>query len=220
MFNQSESQQADATNKLLHLSPDELEDVLIQARKNSLRDATLFTVAYVHGLRASEAVAVRLADLDWQSEQLTIARKKRSLVTTQAIERHPGRPHLDERRLLKDYIKSRQSDGSSFLFVGQKGSSERGGLLPETATHLFVKYCKLASEERVRAGKAPIARSCWNFRILKHSRGTHMMMANANPWNIKTQLGHRHFSSTQVYIHGSQKLANAEAARVSMEIFS
>jgi site-specific recombinase XerD len=117
---------------------------------------------------------------------------------------------------LRDYIKSRINYGSSYLFVSQKGSA----MLPTTATALFVKYCQLASEERVRNGKAPIARSCWNFKILKHSRGTHMVMGNANPYLIKQQLGHMHFSSTQVYLHGSQKQANPAAAQVSMEVFS
>ena len=66
---------------------------------------------------------------------------------------------------LKAWLKVRKADGSDFLFVSQKG----GALRPETATHLFFKYCKMASEERVARGERPIARSCWNFKILKHS---------------------------------------------------
>lgn len=215
MFNQTESQQAQAANQMQFLQPDELEDVLIQARKHSLRDAALILCGYVHGLRASEAVSIRLTDINWQSETLTVARKKGSMLTTQALESHRGKPHLDQKRTIREYIKSRINDGSSFLFVSQKGSA----MLPTTATALFVKYCQLASKERVRNGKAPIARSCWNFKILKHSRGTHMVMGNANPYLIKQQLGHTHFSSTQVYLHGSQKQANAAAAQASMSVF-
>jgi integrase/recombinase XerC len=216
MFNQTESQQAQAANQMQFMQPDELEDVLIAARKHSLRDAALILCGYVHGLRASEAVAIKLTDINWQSETLTVARKKGSMLTTQALESHRGKPHLDQKRAIREYIKSRINDGSSFLFVSQKGSS----LLPTTATALFYKYCELASEERIRNGKTPIARSCWNFKILKHSRGTHMVTGNANPYLIKQQLGHTHFSSTQVYLHGSQKQANAAAAQVSMEVFS
>lgn len=215
MFTQNESQQANAANQMQFLQPDELEDVLIAARKHSLRDAALILCGYVHGLRASEAVSIRLSDINWQSETLTIQRKKGSMMTTQALESHRGKPHLDEKRSIRDYIKSRINDGSQFLFVSQKGSC----MLPTTATALFYKYCELASQERVANGKDPIAQSCWNFKILKHSRGTHMVMANANPYLIKQQLGHTHFSSTQVYLHGSQKQANAAAAQTSMEVF-
>src|SRR5207249_7289239 len=118
---------------------------------------------YVHGLRASEAVSIRLSDINWQSETLTVSRKKGSMLTTQALESHRGKPHLDQKRAIRDYLKSRINDGSQFLFVSQKGSC----MLPTTATALFYKYCELASAERVRNGKAPIARSCWNFKILK-----------------------------------------------------
>lgn len=51
------------------------------------------------------------------------------------------------------------NDGSSFLFVSQKGSA----MLPTTATALFVKYCQLASEDRIRDGKAPIAAGTLKF---------------------------------------------------------
>lgn len=215
MFNQTESQQAQAANQMEFLQPDELEDVVLAARKHSLRDAALILCGYVHGLRASEAVAIRLVDINWQSETLTVARKKGSMTTTQALESHRGKPHLDQKRTIREYLKERINDGSQYLFVSQKGSC----MLPTTATGLFYKYCEAASKQRGLDGKAPIARSCWNFKILKHSRGTHMVTANSNPYLIKQQLGHTHFSSTQVYLHGSQKQANAAAAQASMEVF-
>jgi type 1 fimbriae regulatory protein FimB len=215
MFNKNESQQVSASNNLQHLAPDELVDVLTAARQCSIRDWALFLVGYVHGLRASEAVNLRLGDIDWQAETLTVTRLKGSLKTTQAVERHRGRPLLSEYRALKEWLKVRKADGSDFLFVSQKG----GALRPETATHLFFKYCKMASEGRIARGERPIARSCWNFKILKHSCGTHMADGNANPYRIKMQLGHRSFNSTMVYLHGDQKLASEEAQRIRMQIF-
>jgi len=215
MFNPTESQQAQAANQMQFLQPDELEDILLEARKNSLRDAALILCGYVHGLRASEAVAIKLNDINWQSETLTVARKKGSMLTTQALESHRGKPHLDQKRTIREYLKERINDGSNVLFTSQKGNA----MLPTSLTGMFYKYCEAASRQRVLDGKQPIARSCWNFKILKHSRGTHMVMANSNPYLIKQQLGHTHFSSTQVYLHGSQKQANAAAAAASMEVF-
>jgi integrase len=130
-------------------------------------------------------------------------------------ERHRGRPVLSEYTALKEWLRVRKADGSDFLFVSQKG----GALRPETATHLFYKYCSMASDVRVARGERPIARSCWNFKILKHSCGTHMADGNANPYRIKMQLGHRSFNSTMVYLHGDQKLASEEAQRIRMQIF-
>jgi type 1 fimbriae regulatory protein FimB len=215
MFDNNGSRQGSLANHRQHLAPDELLAVLTAARERSIRDWAMFLVGYIHGLRASEAANIRLGDIDWQAETLTVTRLKGSLKTTQAIERHRGRPVLSEYKALREWLKIRNADGSDFLFVSQKG----GALRPETATHLFFKYCKIASEGRVARGERPIARSCWNFKILKHSCGTHMADGNANPYRIKMQLGHRSFNSTMVYLHGDQKLASEEAQRIRMQMF-
>ena len=215
MFDNNGSRQGSLANNRHHLAPDELLAVLVVAKEHSIRDWAMFLVGYIHGLRASEAVNLRLVDVDWQAETVTINRLKGSLKTTQAIERHRGRPVLSEYNALREWLKLRKADGSDFLFVSQKG----GALRPETATHLFLKYCKIASEERIGRGQRPIARTCWNFKILKHSCGTHMADGNANPYRIKMQLGHRSFNSTMVYLHGDQKLASEEAQRIRMQIF-
>ena len=133
MFANNESRQASQANDRHHLAPDELLAVLTAAKGRSIRDWALFLVGYIHGLRASEAVNIRLRDVDWQAETLSITRLKGSLKTTQAIERHRGRPVLSEYNALKEWLKIRKADGSDFLFVSQKG----GALRPETATHLF-----------------------------------------------------------------------------------
>jgi len=79
VFTKSESQRVSASNNLQHLSPDELVAVLTAAREFSIRDWAMFLVGYVHGLRASEAVNLRLGDIDWQAESLTVTRLKGSL---------------------------------------------------------------------------------------------------------------------------------------------
>jgi len=42
---------------------------------------------------------------------------------------------------------------------------------------------------------------------------------NVNLYRIKLILGHKSLSSTERYLHGSQKTAWAEVQRVSMEMF-
>jgi hypothetical protein len=51
------------------------------------------------------------------------------------------------------------------------------------------------------------------------SRGTSLAERGVNPYRIKLILGHKSISSTERYLHGSQKQAWAEAQRFSMEIF-
>jgi integrase len=92
VFDNHESRQGSLANDLHHLAPDELLAVLTVAKGRSIRDWALFLVGYIHGLRASEAVNLRLGDVDWQAETVAITRLKGSLKTTQAIERHRGRP--------------------------------------------------------------------------------------------------------------------------------
>jgi integrase len=220
MFNQTESTQANASNKLQHLAPDELLDILAVAKEHSVRDWCLILAGVTFGLRASEAVNIRLQDISWQAETLTVVRKKGSLTTTQAIRKHRGRPLMSMFHAFKECVKTRPVDGASdFIFVGQKGATSKGGLCPETATHLFYRYCKLASEKRAKAGKAPIARSCWNFKILKHTLGTCLANHGTNPYEIKMRLGHVSFSSTMVYLHGNQKLAAESTDKMMMELF-
>ncbi len=220
MFNNTETAQAIAANNLQHLSPDELRDILAVAKEHSVRDWCLILAGVTFGLRASEAVNIRLQDINWQAQTLTVVRKKGSLTTTQAIRKHRGRPLMSMFHAFKECIKARPTDGTSdFLFVGQKGATKKGGMYPETATHLFYRYCEIASARRVAEGKAPISRSCWNYKILKHTLGTSLANYGTNPYEIKMRLGHVSFSSTMVYLHGSQKLAAESTDRMMMELF-
>jgi integrase len=81
MFEQTESQKTVAANDLKHLDESELLDVLECARKVSSRDHALLLVAYTHGLRNQEVAKLRLTDLNWKSQEITIHRLKSSMNT-------------------------------------------------------------------------------------------------------------------------------------------
>jgi site-specific recombinase XerD len=85
--------------------------------------------------------------------------------------------------------------------------------------HVLTWNCELASQARVARGEAPIANSVRHVHCLKHSRGTSLAERGVNPYRIKLILGHKSMSSTERYLHGSQKQACAEAQRSSMEVF-
>src|SRR6185369_3924678 len=123
MFEQTESQKTIAANDLKHLSESELLDVLECATKASSRDHALLLVAYMHGLRNQEVARLRLSDLNWKSQEITIRRLKSSMNTVQPIVRHRGRPALCEMTALRTWLKERrlQNDPSDFVFISKKG---------------------------------------------------------------------------------------------------
>jgi integrase/recombinase XerC len=216
VFEQTESQKTAAANELKHLSESELLDVLECARKVSSRDHALLLVAYTHGLRNQEIARLRIKDLDWESREVTIHRVKNSMKTVQPIVRHRGRPALCEMTALKVWLNERRlcDDPSGFVFVSKKG----GALGQRQINRLFSQYCEFASQARLSRGENPIATAVRHIHCLKHSRGTSLAERGVNPYRIKLILGHRSLSSTERYLHGSQKQAWAEARRLDMEL--
>lgn len=185
------------------LTTDELLAVLRAAKDHSVRDWTLLLTIYRHGLRASEAAALRLEDI--KDGQLTIARLKGSLRTTQPIVKHPGEPLLDEVRALSTWLKARPEDGSGALFVSRKG----GALSREQVYRIFRQHAETAG--------LPAAKRF--VHVLKHSLATHLIAGNANIAFVQVALGHASLSSTAAYVHVSDAQAADAARRALMAIF-
>jgi type 1 fimbriae regulatory protein FimB/type 1 fimbriae regulatory protein FimE len=77
------------------------------------RDATLILLAYRHGLRVSELVALRWEQVDFSGGTIYINRLKHGVSST-----HPLRgPELRALRQLK-----REYPGSPYLFVSERGT--------------------------------------------------------------------------------------------------
>src|SRR5262245_57050146 len=105
-----------------HLTPDEVEKLMTAAGRlgrHGHRDATLILLAYRHGLRVSELVALRRDQLDLKAGLLHVSRLKNGVPST-----HPLRgPELRAlRRLQRDYTAS-----TAYVFT-----TERGGPLTDS----------------------------------------------------------------------------------------
>ena len=186
------------------LTPDELLAVLKTAKEHSTRDWALLVVIYRHGLRASEAAALTLGDI--KDGQLTVARVKGSLKTTQPIVRHPGQPLLDECKALASWLKVRpKDDGSDALFTSRKG----GHLSREQTFRIF----------RQHAEAARLPESKRFVHVLKHSLASHLIAGNANLAMVQVALGHASLSSTQAYVHVSDAQAAEASRKALMQIF-
>jgi len=133
-----------------HLTPDEVEQLLAAARRGGRygqRDETLVLLAYRHGFRVSELVALRWEQVDFTSGLLHVRRAKRG--TTHPVQ-------ADELRALRRLM--REWPSSSYIFV-----SERGG--PMTASNVRKLIARLGRDAGLAfavhpASAAPCLRAC------------------------------------------------------------
>jgi type 1 fimbriae regulatory protein FimB len=187
------------------LSPREMLDLLKAARKRSPRDWAMILLAYRHGLRASEVCAIKLADVDLKAGSISIRRLKGSLHTIQPIYQHRGQPLLDETAALRAWLRKRQTDGSDYLFVSQKG----GKLSRIQFFRVFQTVAEIAG--------LPVEKR--HPHVLKHSLASHLVAGNANLALIRQALGHRSIGSTMAYIGTSDGQAAEALQRALMGLF-
>jgi integrase len=90
------------------LSDEQLLALLAKAEEHRHRDAIMIAVTYWHGLRASEAVNLREADIE--NGQIRVCRGKGSDATLQDLQEHEN-PLLNERALMEDWLANREKFG-------------------------------------------------------------------------------------------------------------
>lgn len=184
------------------LTEKELLAVLATAKKESARDFAMILVTYKHALRASEAAALTLDDLE--DGCLDVKRKKGSLHTIQPLMPHKGEPLLDEVKAIRAWIKARPDDGSKALFTSQKG-----GALSREQVHRIFKG--IAERAGIPKGKRFV-------HILKHSRASHLV-GSMDIALLRQLLGHRNIQNTMVYAHANDKQASRAAMAAEMAAF-
>ncbi|MBZ5513899.1 MAG: tyrosine-type recombinase/integrase [Acidobacteriia bacterium] len=199
-------QNARASNgHMSYLAPEELLAVLKAARARSVRDWAMILLAYRHGMRASEVCGLKLAEADLKSESVSIRRLKGSLHTVQPLYRHKGQPLLDEANALRAWLRTRNGDGSDFLFTSQKG-----GRLHRSQFFRLFQACSAA------AGLPPEKR---HPHALKHSLASHLVAGNVNLALVKQCLGHKAIGSTMKYVAVSDRQASQAAQSALMAIY-
>jgi site-specific recombinase XerD len=186
-----------------YLQTQELLRVLDCARKHGTREHAMFLLAYMHGLRCSEISKLKLSDV--RGGYLDIIRAKDSLHTRQRIESHAN-PLLDEKRVLAAYLRTRPNTGSQMLFVSRFGS----GVSTRQIYDLFAKCAELAG---IEAGRR-------NPHVLKHSICAHLVRAGVSIAHIQQLAGHKHITSTQVYLGITQDEAVAASSKAMASLYS
>lgn len=162
-----------------HLLPDEVEAMLQAAKKvgrHGHRDATLILLAYRHGLRACELVALRWEQVDFNHGTIYVNRRKHGVSST-----HPLRgPELRALRQLQ-----RNYPDSPYLFV-----SERGAVMAAATARGIIQ----------RAGVLAGLPFPVHPHMLRHACGFYLASSGHDTRAIQAYLGHKNIQHTVRYI--------------------
>ena len=161
-----------------HLTLDEVERLIATAKsvgRHKHRDGTLILMAYRHGLRVSELVALRWDMVDLKEGLLHVSRLKNGVTST-----HPIRgPELRAlRKLQRDY------PDTPYLFV-----TERKGPLTTSAVRKII----------ARAGGQANIGFPVHPHMLRHSTGYKLANDGHDTRAIQHYLGHRNIQHTVRY---------------------
>ena len=139
------------------------------------RDATAILLAYRHGLRASELVALRWDDIDFQTGKLHVRRSKGGTPSVHPI---GGRELRALRRL------QREGQPGRYVFVSER-------LAPLSVAG----YQRMVA----RAGEAAGFPFQISSHVLRHSCGYKLANDGRDTRSIQHYLGHRSIVSTARY---------------------
>src|SRR5436190_19729196 len=168
------------------LSLDEVDTLIAQPDVSTplgLRDRAMIELLYATGLRVTELVSVRLADLHLAEHYLTCVGKgrKERLVPIGEQATHWIRRYQSTAR--KELLKGRTSPR---LFLNARGG-------PMTR----VGFWKILKQH---GRKAQLPRTL-SPHVLRHSFATHLLERGADLRAIQLMLGHADLSTTQIYTH-------------------
>ena len=163
------------------LTEAEIENFLKAARKgrHSIRNFAMLLVAFRHGLRVSELINMRMADVDLDTCRLFVRRLKGSLSTSQPLEG-------DEIRALRAWLRQRINApccNSPLVFLSDSGPMTR-----QAFNHICAEVGKRAKLD-IKVHPHTLRHSC-GYALANKGRDTRL---------IQDYLGHRNITHTQIY---------------------
>lgn len=159
------------------------------------RNKAILEVLYSCGLRVSELVNLKLSDIYFEEEFISVTGKgnKQRLVPLSSVAIREIRFYLTDRNLLP--IKKGEED---ILFLSKFG---------KRLTRVMIFYII-----KEHAEKAGIDKTI-SPHTLRHSFATHLLEGGANLRIIQEMLGHESISTTEIYTHLSTDFLRSEILR-------
>jgi integrase len=160
-----------------YLTPDQVAALIKTARQNrhGLRDALMISLAYHHGLRVSELIALRWIAVDWKRADIAVNRLKGSKSNRQPLDG-------GDLRALRTLYRERPSD--EYVFV-----SERGGPMTRNG---FNKLLKAAADRTGIKNAHPHAP--------RHACGHALAMKGHDMRLVQEDMGHTNVQNTARYM--------------------
>lgn len=160
-----------------HLTPTEVEKLIDAAGtvgRHRLRDRTMMLLAYRHGLRVSELVALKWDQIDFKAGRLHVNRKKKGSPATHPIEGDELRALRALQRLYPD---------STFVLAGERGPLSRSAV----------------SKIVERAGETAGIGFPVTPHQLRHACGYYLANRGIPTRTIQAYLGHKNIAHTARY---------------------
>jgi integrase len=177
------------THKITPMLTDLEERSLCEALRSnstiSFRDKAIVLLSLLTGMRACDIVNLRMQDIDWRIDIITIVQRKTGNPLS-----IPLLPALGN--AIVDYIAfERPASGSTALFLRKK--APHGPLYGHTSCYAIVRLAMLA------AGISLDEKYC-GTRLLRHNAASKMLRAEAPIGIISAVLGHSDPDSTDIYL--------------------
>ncbi|PJZ64096.1 hypothetical protein CH371_19940 [Leptospira wolffii] len=159
------------------MNKSEVELFLSECR--SLQERTIFSTLYSSGIRGSELINLKIADIDFERKTIFISKSKTrkqryTILSDQAA------------NLLKNYMVTYQP--KDFLFYGFRNKN----------SHVSMRWLQASFQRIVK--RAGIKKKV-QVHTFRHSFATHLMETGNNLIYIQKLLGHTFLSSTLLYLH-------------------
>ena len=193
-----------------YLSDEEIDKFFASVKKGkySKRDICLFNLMISYGLRESEAISIRMEDLnlDHNDPQILIRRvKQRNKKNSRFYDLS-----RENYKRIKAWLKERDKwpgAKSDFLFITQKSRYKYDHMSHEGLYGLVKKYGK----------EAGIPEICPH--MFRHTTGARLARAGLNAFTIQRRLGHSNIVSSQVYVDltGPDRKAEDERCEDAIE---
>ena len=169
-------------NKSLPVVLSRLEIEKLLEVTGNIKHRLLLSLAYGAGLRVSEAINLKVSDIDLGelTVHIKLAKGKKDRITIL-----PERLVPDIQNLMAG------KDKNNFVF-----SSERGARLPDGQGNLTTRTAQKVFENSLK--KAGINKEA-TFHSLRHSFATHLLENGVDVRYVQELLGHQNIRTTQLY---------------------